>query len=108
MNLPNNILPGDYLIRHEVPYRTISLSLRLLTKNPQIIALQIAVSMGGAEFYPSCTQVRVGGNGNGAPNATVSFPGAYTDSDPGIYTPDVRTPHVEMQQTVFTESHYVV
>ncbi|KAH9847102.1 glycosyl hydrolase family 61-domain-containing protein [Lenzites betulinus] len=74
MKLPSNILPGDYLVRHE------------------IIALQLAVSMGGAEFYPSCTQVRVGGTGNGAPNATVSFPGAYTDSEPGIYDPNVYNP----------------
>ena len=55
----------------------------------QLIALQIAVSLGGAEFYPSCTQVRVSGSGNGAPNSTVSFPGAYSDTDPGILTPDV-------------------
>ncbi|KAI0660273.1 glycosyl hydrolase family 61-domain-containing protein [Cubamyces menziesii] len=74
MKLPENIVPGDYLIRHE------------------IIALQLAVSMGGAEFYPSCTQVRVSGNGNGAPNATVSFPGAYSDSDPGIFDPNVYNP----------------
>ncbi|OJT10798.1 Endoglucanase-7 [Trametes pubescens] len=74
MTLPDNIVPGDYLIRHE------------------IIALQLAVSMGGAEFYPSCTQVRVSGNGNGAPNATVSFPGAYSDSDPGIFDPNVYNP----------------
>ncbi|KAI9058961.1 lytic polysaccharide monooxygenase [Trametes sanguinea] len=74
MTLPNDIAPGDYLIRHE------------------IIALQLAVSMGGAEFYPSCTQVRVGGNGNGVPNATVSFPGAYSDSDPGIFDPNVYNP----------------
>ncbi|KAI0631525.1 glycosyl hydrolase family 61-domain-containing protein [Trametes polyzona] len=74
MKLPNNIAPGDYLIRHE------------------IIALQLAVSQGGAEFYPSCTQVRVGGNGTGKPNATVSFPGAYSDSDPGIFDPNVYNP----------------
>ncbi|KAI0370656.1 hypothetical protein BV20DRAFT_966145 [Pilatotrama ljubarskyi] len=74
MTLPDNIAPGDYLIRHE------------------IIALQLAVSEGGAEFYPSCTQVRIGGDGNGAPNATVSFPGAYSDSDPGIFDPNVYNP----------------
>ncbi|KAI0643271.1 glycosyl hydrolase family 61-domain-containing protein [Trametes meyenii] len=74
MTLPSDIAPGGYLIRHE------------------IIALQLAVSMGGAEFYPSCTQVRVGGNGNGVPNATVSFPGAYSDSDPGIFDPNVYNP----------------
>ena len=75
LTLPDDIAPGDYLIRHE------------------IIALQIALSVGGAEFYPSCTQVRVGGNGNGTPSPTVHFPGAYSDTDPGIYTPDVRPSH---------------
>ncbi|KAI0759233.1 glycosyl hydrolase family 61-domain-containing protein [Trametes elegans] len=74
MNLPDNIAPGDYLVRHE------------------IIALQLAVSMGGAEFYPACVQTRVSGNGNGTPNSTVSFPGAYSDSDPGIFDPNVYNP----------------
>ncbi|KAM5540091.1 hypothetical protein V8D89_006231 [Ganoderma adspersum] len=74
LTLPDDIAPGDYLIRHE------------------IIALQIALSVGGAEFYPSCTQVRVGGNGSGTPSPTVHFPGAYSDTDPGIYTPDVYNP----------------
>lgn len=46
--------------------------------------------MGGAEFYPACIQVNIGGNGNGAPQSTVSFPGAYKDDDPGIYDPNVR------------------
>ncbi|KAI1789111.1 glycosyl hydrolase family 61-domain-containing protein [Ganoderma leucocontextum] len=75
LTLPDDIASGDYLIRHE------------------IIALQIAVSVGGAEFYPSCTQVRIGGNGNDTPaSPTVHFPGAYSDTDPGIYTPDVYNP----------------
>ncbi|TCD66356.1 hypothetical protein EIP91_001462 [Steccherinum ochraceum] len=72
--LPQNLAPGGYLIRHE------------------IIALHLATSMGGAEFYPSCTQVMIGGNGSGSPSPTVSFPGAYSDSDPGIYDPDVYNP----------------
>ena len=46
--------------------------------------------MGGAEFYPVCIQVDIGGNGNGVPTPTVTFPGAYKDDDPGIYDPDVR------------------
>ncbi|PPQ72829.1 hypothetical protein CVT26_003338 [Gymnopilus dilepis] len=75
-SIPSTLAPGNYLIRHE------------------IIALQIAVSMGGAEFYPSCSQLRVGGSQTGAPQASelVSLPGAYSDSDPGIYTPDVYNP----------------
>ncbi|TFK48010.1 hypothetical protein OE88DRAFT_1635457 [Heliocybe sulcata] len=74
VTLPSDLAPGDYLIRHE------------------IIALHLAMTMGGAEFYPSCTQVRITGNGNAAPAQTVSFPGAYSDSDPGIYDPNVYDP----------------
>jgi hypothetical protein len=47
------------------------------------------VTLGGAEFYPSCTQVRIGGSQTGTPNQTVLFPGAYNDNDPGIYDPNV-------------------
>ena len=41
---------------------------------------------GGAEFYPGCIQIDVGGNESGAPspNELVRFPGAYKDNDPGI------------------------
>ncbi|THG94969.1 hypothetical protein EW026_g6601 [Hermanssonia centrifuga] len=74
VTLPQNMMPGDYLIRHE------------------IIALHVATTVGGAEFYPSCTQVRIGGNGTGTPDSTVSFPGAYSDTDPGIFDPTVFNP----------------
>jgi hypothetical protein len=72
--LPTQVAPGDYLIRHE------------------IISLQNGGSPGGAEFYPSCTQVRVGGSQTGTPDQTVSFPGAYSDTDPGIDDPNVYDP----------------
>ncbi|TDL22443.1 glycoside hydrolase, partial [Rickenella mellea] len=72
--LPMNLAPGDYLVRHE------------------IIALHLATEKGGAEFYPSCTQIRVSGNGTGTPSETVSFPGAYKDDDPGIFDPTVFDP----------------
>ena len=72
--LPTQVAPGDYLVRHE------------------IISLQNAVAAGGAEFYPSCTQIRVGGSQTGTPNQTVSFPGAYSDTDPGILDPNVYSP----------------
>jgi hypothetical protein len=71
VTLPTQITPGDYLVRHE------------------LIALHLATTVGGAEFYPSCTQIRVGGSQTDTPNQTVSFPGAYTDNDPGIYDPSV-------------------
>ncbi|KAJ7171192.1 glycoside hydrolase family 61 protein [Mycena filopes] len=73
VTLPSNIAPGAYLIRHE------------------IIALHLADQKGGAEFYPSCSQIRVGGSGTGAPTAAelVQLPGAYSDTDTGIFVPDV-------------------
>lgn len=74
LTLPDNLSPGGYLLRHE------------------IIALQGAVSVGGAEFYPSCIQLLIGGSGSGVPSPTVSFPGAYSDTDPGILDPDVYNP----------------
>lgn len=47
------------------------------------------MTKGGAEFYPSCTQVRVGGSSSGTATDTVTFPGGYSDSDPGIFDPNV-------------------
>jgi hypothetical protein len=73
VTLPSNIAPGNYIVRHE------------------IIALHLANEMGGAEFYPSCSQLNISGTGTGAPtpDELVSFPGAYSDDDPGIYVPDI-------------------
>ncbi|EMD41283.1 glycoside hydrolase family 61 protein [Gelatoporia subvermispora B] len=74
VTLDQNLAPGGYLIRNE------------------IISLQLATSQGGAEFYPACAQLNIGGSGNGQPQSTVSFPGAYSDTDPGIFTPNVYNP----------------
>ncbi|KAI0792266.1 glycoside hydrolase family 61 protein [Abortiporus biennis] len=63
--VPSDIAPGDYLIRAEV------------------IALHVASTEGGAQFYMSCYQVKVGGSGSATP-AIVKFPGAYSATDPGI------------------------
>ncbi|KAJ3791235.1 glycosyl hydrolase family 61-domain-containing protein [Lentinula aff. detonsa] len=73
VTLPSTISPGNYLIRHE------------------IIALHLATELGGAEFYPACSQVKVGGSQTGMAKDSemVLLPGAYTDTDPGIYDPDV-------------------
>ncbi|TFK32188.1 glycosyl hydrolase family 61-domain-containing protein [Crucibulum laeve] len=73
VSLPSNLTPGNYLIRHE------------------IIALHLATSFQGAEFYPTCAQLKVGGTSTGAPMQSehVSFPGRYSDNDKGIYDPDV-------------------
>jgi hypothetical protein len=71
--IPENLAPGNYLVRHE------------------ILALHLATSMGGAEFYAGCAQVRVGGDEKGAPQKEdlVSIPGAYKDNDPGVFVPNV-------------------
>jgi hypothetical protein len=77
VTLPKTLAAGSYLIRTE------------------IIALQLAVSVGGAEFYPACIQIKVGGSETGGPNSdeVVQFPGtggwSYTDTDPGIYDVNV-------------------
>jgi len=63
--IPADIAPGNYLIRAEV------------------IALHVAGSVGGAQFYMSCYQISVTGSGKACP-ATVKFPGAYSATDPGI------------------------
>lgn len=67
VKLPDDLPSGDYIIRHE------------------IIALHLADSLNGAEFYPSCSQFTIGGSNTGSPNVTASFPGAYKNTDPGIH-----------------------
>lgn len=75
LTLPTNLPSGHYLFRNE------------------IIALHNAVSEGGAEFYPSCVQLNVqSGSGSTTPSPTVKFPGAYSDTDPGIFVPEVILP----------------
>ncbi|KAJ3759946.1 hypothetical protein EV360DRAFT_5373, partial [Lentinula raphanica] len=51
----------------------------------ELIALQIAHTDGGAEFYPACVQVSIGGEGTSTPTGEelVQLPGAYSDTDPG-------------------------
>ncbi|TFK74854.1 hypothetical protein BDN72DRAFT_892857 [Pluteus cervinus] len=64
-NIPSCIAPGDYLLRAE------------------LIALHGASSYPGAQLYMECAQLTITGGGSTSP-ATVSFPGAYSGSDPGI------------------------
>lgn len=80
-SIPDTLAPGNYMVRHE------------------IIALHLATSFGGAEFYEGCIQLRVGGDQTGAPQPSdfVSLPGAYSDNDPGIFDPnafDAGSPYV--------------
>ncbi|KUJ14286.1 family 61 glycosyl hydrolase [Mollisia scopiformis] len=48
------------------------------------IGLHAASQKNGAQFYLSCSQVTVTGGGSGTPSPLVSFPGAYSATDPGI------------------------
>ncbi|KFY27307.1 hypothetical protein V493_03579 [Pseudogymnoascus sp. VKM F-4281 (FW-2241)] len=48
------------------------------------IGLHSAGQRNGAQFYLSCGQITVTGGGSGSPSPLVSFPGAYSASDPGI------------------------
>ncbi|KAG8830759.1 hypothetical protein FRC18_007637, partial [Serendipita sp. 400] len=79
VTLPENLPAGEYLLRHE------------------LIAMQLGMSPGGAEFYPACVQIRLSAptrNGAALPsgNEVTTFPGAYKDTDPGIYTPNIYEP----------------
>ncbi|PNH41928.1 hypothetical protein VD0002_g5824, partial [Verticillium dahliae] len=66
IRIPECIAPGQYLLRAEM------------------IALHGAGSYPGAQFYMECAQINVvGGTGTANP-ATVSFPGAYKGTDPGV------------------------
>ncbi|TFK98047.1 glycoside hydrolase [Pterulicium gracile] len=66
--MPKCVPSGQYLMRHE------------------IIALHGGASYPGSQFYMGCAQINVTGGGSASP-ATVSFPGAYKGSDPGITYP---------------------
>jgi hypothetical protein len=48
------------------------------------IGLHMASSANKAQFYMSCSQVKITGGGNGTPGPLVALPGAYKTSDPGI------------------------
>ncbi|KAJ4417788.1 hypothetical protein N0V82_005954 [Gnomoniopsis sp. IMI 355080] len=66
--VPSCLAPGDYLMRNEQ------------------IALHVAQSSGGAQFYLSCGQLTVTGGGSTQPSgdSLAAFPGAYKATDPGI------------------------
>ncbi|KAF8158210.1 glycoside hydrolase family 61 protein I [Crassisporium funariophilum] len=64
-SIPSCIAAGQYLLRVE------------------LIALHAASSYPGAQIYMECAQINITGGGSTSP-ATVSFPGAYKGTDPGI------------------------
>ncbi|KAG2033084.1 glycosyl hydrolase family 61-domain-containing protein [Suillus americanus] len=79
VTIPNTLAPGNYLLRSE------------------IISLQLAMSSGGAEFYPACIQLQIGGSQTQGPTSSEEclFPGCYSDDDPGILTPNIYNPPIQ-------------
>ncbi|KAI0053817.1 lytic polysaccharide monooxygenase [Auriscalpium vulgare] len=63
--IPASLPAGDYLLRAE------------------IIALHVASSYPGAQFYIGCAQATITGGGSASPTK-ISLPGAYKSTDPGI------------------------
>jgi len=66
ITIPPCIADGQYLLR------------------PELIALHGASNTNGAQFYMECAQINVTGGTGAKTPATVSLPGAYKASDPGI------------------------
>ncbi|KAI0389396.1 lytic polysaccharide monooxygenase [Xylariaceae sp. FL0594] len=64
--IPKNLKAGDYVIRHE------------------IIALHGAQSVGGAQNYPQCLNLRVSGSGTVAPTNGVPGTSLYKKDEVGI------------------------
>lgn len=68
ISLPKGLANGGYLLRNE------------------IIALQNGQTQGGAEYYPACIQLDIsGGASSMSPSPTTSFPGAYKETDAGVF-----------------------
>ncbi|CAA9959720.1 hypothetical protein PTMSG1_03129 [Pyrenophora teres f. maculata] len=66
MVLPAKLAPGNYVIRHE------------------IIALHAASNVNGAQLYPQCINLKVGGSGTVAPTGGVPGTSLYTKELPGL------------------------
>ena len=67
VKIPTNLKSGNYVLRHE------------------IIALHGASTTGGAQFYPNCVNLKVGGNGTLAVTGGVPATSFYKAGDPGIF-----------------------
>ncbi|KAK0213119.1 glycosyl hydrolase family 61-domain-containing protein [Desarmillaria ectypa] len=83
ITIPSTLAAGDYLYRIEI------LALH------ESDTLYSANSARGIQLYPSCHQLTVTGSGSTSLPSGVSFPGTYTDKEPGIkfnvYTEEAST-----------------
>ena len=62
VTVPPTLQAGEYLLRHE------------------ILGLHVAGTVNGAQFYPSCTHVKVTGGGSANPTG-IALPGSYNPND---------------------------
>ncbi|KAK7186888.1 hypothetical protein DPSP01_007072 [Paraphaeosphaeria sporulosa] len=70
--LPTGLPSGEYLLRSEM------------------LALHGAQTVGGAQFYIGCAQLKITGTGSdGACGPEIKLPGAYNAEDANIYIPNV-------------------
>ncbi|KAF2647319.1 carbohydrate-binding module family 1 protein [Lophiostoma macrostomum CBS 122681] len=68
--LPTGLASGEYLLRSEM------------------LALHGAQTVGGAQFYIGCAQLKITGSG-GSCGPSISLPGAYDANDADIYIPNI-------------------
>ncbi|KAJ3748787.1 glycoside hydrolase family 61 protein [Lentinula detonsa] len=78
--IPASLAPGEYMIRHEL--------LAIHTSDQP-------------QFYPECAQLIITGSGTSTPASSylVTFPGAYSASDPGV-TIDIYANENETNYTI--------
>ncbi|RPB17541.1 glycoside hydrolase family 61 protein [Morchella conica CCBAS932] len=72
VTIPSWLKAGDYLIRAEI-----------IGLHESEVAYS-ANSARGAQFYPSCTQIKVTGSGTTSPSQNYAIQGGYSYSDEGI------------------------
>jgi cellulase len=53
-----------------------------------MLALHSSQTLGGAQFYIGCVQLKVTGTGSGTCGPSISIPGAYKESDEDIFIPN--------------------
>ena len=71
-------------------YKTVNATIPKATPNGEYllrvehIALHMAMQANKAQFYLSCSQIKITDGGSGTPGPLASLPGAYKSNDPGI------------------------
>lgn len=121
--IPADIKPGNYVLRHEVFFRVPLPQDRFVVwfadLREQIIALHFVLGHRpgfefvpiGPQFYMSCFNVRVTEGGEARPRG-VKFPGAYHRDDPGLHwnvsaPPSVTGPYPSLGLPVHKSAYTV-